>query len=151
MYKLWLTIFVSSQLFAATPQLLPASKLVGMTRGPCTFVHVWANWCNICVAELPRLVKALSALKDVTPVVVDISSPYIQQNYSQRFIASLEPPFTTYLKPKGPDDDYMAAVEKKWNRALPFSALFRFGKKKKTWTGPPDIDSLPRDIAALCK
>lgn len=101
--------------------------------------------------ELPGLVATLGRIKQVNPVIIDISSPFVQESFSKRFIASIAPSFNTYTKPAGKNEDYMFAVDKSWNNALPYSALYHNGKKRKVWMGPPGIDSLPTEIAALCK
>lgn len=134
---------------------LPAAKLAAMKKKPCTLLHVWATWCTTCLQELPDLLKALAAIKGVTPVVIDVSSPFVQNNFSKKWMASLKPPFKTYLKPDVKDAAYLETVDKDWSGGLPFSALYHKGKRRKVWNGSIDLSGnlseLRRDVAEHCR
>ena len=121
-----------------------------MKKKPCTFIHVWATWCTICLQELPQVIQTLAAMKNVTPVIVDVSSPFVQENFSKKWNTVLSAPFPMYLKPAGKDDPYLNAIDKDWSGALPFSVLYDKGKRKKTWLGALDLDSLKKQVGAIC-
>ncbi len=132
-------------------EILPASKIAKVKEGPCVFIHTWATWCDICVRELEDLLKALAKETRVKPYVIDISSPFVQKTFSKAFIKRFNVPFTTYLKPGGPDRDYMNAVDETWNQGLPFSVLYHGGAKRAVWNGPVDLQKFPKEISELCK
>lgn len=129
---------------------LPAGKLAALKKEPCTLIHVWATWCTTCLTELPDLLRALAAEKRVRPIVIDVSAPFIQDNFSKKYITSLKPAFKTYLKPEGKDEPYLSAIDKDWSGSLPFSALYDKGRRKKVWNGSIDLAKLGADIAANC-
>jgi len=133
------------------PQRLPASQIPAFQKQPCTFVHAWATWCSICVTELPNVFKSLASLKKVNPVVIDLSSPFVQENFSKKYVAKLAPPFKTYLKPPGSEAVYMSVLEPKWTKELPYSALFHRGKRVKVWVGALDLPKLEKEIELACK
>ncbi len=130
---------------------LPVSKIEKIKRGPCTFLHVWATWCTICIQEMPELLKTLAAEKKIHPVVVDVSATFVQEKFSKQWMKNLNPPFTTYLKPKGNEEAYLFAIDKYWSGALPYSALYHQGKQKKVWVGELNRDELKQAATKLCR
>ena len=131
-------------------EVLPAAKIANVKKLPCTFLHVWATWCTICIQELPSLLKTLAAMKGVNPVIIDVSAGFVQNNFSKKWMANLAPPFTTYLKPDGNDEKYLAAIDKRWSGALPYTALYHKGKQVKTWIGELDQKKMVAEIPKLC-
>ncbi len=134
-----------------SPVLLPADKIAGLKQKPCTFFHVWATWCTICVQELPEVIKVLNGLKALTPVVIDVSSPFVQDQFSKKWAQTLKASFPIYLKPAGRDDLYLNSIDRDWSGALPYSVLFDKGKRKKVWLGALDLASFKGEIATLCR
>lgn len=132
-------------------EVLPAAKLAALKKEPCTFFHVWATWCTICLQELPDLLKQMATWTDIKPVVVDVSKPFVQDGFSKKWISTLKPSFKTYLKPEGKDEPYLSALDKEWSGALPFSVLYHKGTRKKAWVGSLALGSLKQEIATLCK
>jgi thiol-disulfide isomerase/thioredoxin len=132
-------------------EVLPAAKINALKQKKCTFVHVWATWCTICIKEMPQLLKILvDQGPSVQPAIIDISAPFVQDNFSKKWMVQLNPPFTTYLKPAGSDKNYMRYVDKDWNGILPFSALYDGGKRKKVWEGEIPLEKLKGDISKYC-
>lgn len=147
----WVIGFLGSAWSAAPQQsLLSGDKLQVLKRQDCTFVHVWATWCTVCMEEMPHLLSTLKDVKRVHPVIIDVSTPYVQDSQSKKWMASLNPPFPTYLKPKGDDAEYMEQVDKAWSGALPYSVLFDRGTKKKEWIGSLPLEEMKIDLAKLC-
>ena len=75
----------------------------------------------------------------------------ILREFSKKWMANLGPSFTTYLKPAGNEEEYLNAVDKAWSGALPFSALYHKGQRKKVWTGVIDLTKLKEDVDSLCR
>ena len=90
-------------------------------------------------------------MKKINPVIVDVSNPFVQENFSKKWNIMRSAPFPTYLKPAGKDEPYLNAIDKDWSGALPFSVLYDQGKRKKTWLGALDLDSLKKQVNALCR
>ena len=159
MKRLTLTLFL---LIAATSfgdskksskhrmEVLPAKKIAGIKKLPCTFLHVWATWCTICIQELPSMLQTLAGMRGVNPVILDVSAVFVQENFSKKWMANLAPPFTTYLKPDGGDEAYLKAIDANWSGALPYNALYHKGKLIKTWIGELDQKKMVAEIATLC-
>lgn len=132
-------------------QPLPAARVAAMKKQPCTFFHVWATWCSICLQELPDLLKVMAAMKGATPVVIDVSSPFVQANFSKKWIQTLKPAFVTYVKPAGKDEPYLNAIDQEWSGALPFSVLYHKGKRLMVWQGSLDLGTIAREVEEQCK
>ncbi len=144
-------VLASPALLSRMP-LLPAEKIAAFKKQPCTLLHVWATWCTICIQEMPDLVKVLNVEKSrVRPIIIDASSPFQQDNFSKKYMATLKPQFTTYVKPGGDDDKYLNAIDKGWSGSLPFSALYHKGKRQKVWNGSIDLSRFKDDIATNCQ
>jgi len=121
-------------------------------EGPCVAVHAWATWCHPCLVELPILLKALGSLPGVKPVIIDLSSLGSQEKFSKKWVEQvLKPPFPTYFKPDVARAPYLKAIDPDWDGTLPYSALYVSGKKKKTWVGKSDLESLVKTIQSSCK
>ncbi len=144
---------VLSTLALAKPvyEELPAAKIAPLKKKSCALIHVWATWCTNCLQELPDLVKVLNSMKEITPVVIDVSSPFVQNNFSKKWIATLKPQFRTYLKPSVKDEVYLNAIDKDWSGSLPFSVLYHKGKRKKVWNGSINLADFRREVADLCR
>lgn len=138
---------------AAKPvyKVLPKDKIADLKMKPCTLFHVWATWCVPCIEEMPKLLTFLSKHPKVTPIIIDISEPYVQDNFSKKWMKQLGPPFTTYLKPGGANKDYLDAIESPWPFSLPYNALWDEGKRKSRWLGTRSLDRLEADLTRLCR
>jgi thiol-disulfide isomerase/thioredoxin len=131
-------------------QYLFPKDLDKLKKDKCAFFHVWATWCSICMEEMPDLIKVLKTTKKVRPVVIDVSSPSVQDSFSKRWMQQLRPSFPTYLKPDLKDEVYLDAVDKSFSGTLPFSALFQKGKLLKKWTGALELKNLGTELQNLC-
>jgi thiol-disulfide isomerase/thioredoxin len=135
----------------AKQEILLPKKFVSLKHQKCSFLYVWATWCTICIKEMPQLLKILEEDRQISPIIVDLSSPFVQENFSKKWMVQLAPPFTTYLKPPGSDKAYMEKLEKNWTGTLPYSALYSGGKLKKVWVGELPMANLKTEIARLCR
>ena len=130
-------------------QTLSAKALAKKKNEDCSFVHFWATWCTICIEELPRLIKLLPST-GVKPVIVDLSDTFVQDNFSKKWIKQLNPPFTVYVKPDTKDEPYLKQAGFKWTNTLPYSYLFKGGKKVKEWDGYLDMAQLKSELNQFC-
>ena len=131
---------------------LSREKLTKLKKeSSCAFVHVWATWCTICLEELPGLLKTLAGEEKVRPIVLDVSSAFVQDNFSKKWLKSLAPPFEVYLKPKGGEEAYLNAIDPKWDGGLPYSAVYYKGQQKRIWNGTIKLNTLAQDIEAECQ
>lgn len=116
----------------------------------CTLFLPWASWCSICVEELPVLLPALNVRKTIHPVVLDLSSPFVQEKFSRTFLSQLDLYYTTYRIPmNGEQSQYPRALDPTWKGALPTAFLYTcVGKKcglKQRWDRaltPKDLDEI---------
>ena len=131
-------------------QPLPLNEMEKLKNGKCTFFHVWATWCSICMDEMPELVRLLKNEAKVKPVLIDASPEKIQESFSKKWVVSLRPTFSTYTKPNIKDEVYIRTLYPKWSLALPFSALYHKGKLLKTWTGNTEVKTLSAQFEELC-
>ncbi len=139
---------------SAVTRLLSSEGLVEKKTagGACVLFHVWATWCLPCLQELPKLLPVLERIPNVTPVVIDISSTSTQEKFSRKWVETiLKPKFITFRKPEGPQKEYRALIDEKWDGSLPYSLLLKDGKKQKEWSGVLDLSTFEKELATLCK
>lgn len=129
---------------------LSTVRLDGLRAKPCTFVHVWALWCDVCVEEMPKLVEFLNKQKKINPILVDVT-PEASRKKSIETMRKFKPLFPVYLKPYGNDEQYMKAIDGEWGGGLPYSALYHQGKKVKIWNGASPLQELKEAIDKTCK
>lgn len=130
---------------------LSKAQIKAMKKKPCVLFHVWATWCVPCIDELPKFLTFVSKHPKVTPVILDISMPYVQDNFSKKWMTQMSPGFTTYLKPGGDDQAYYQAIESPWPNRLPYNALYDDGKRKGRWIGTQDFNKLGAELTRLCR
>lgn len=143
-------LFLSLWVGGETIQPLPSSKILELVKGPCVFVHLWATWCPICIEELPQVIDFLNKNKTTIPVLVDLSSSFVQNNFSKKWVLSHSPQFKTYVKSTEADNAYFQALEPTVTRNLPYSALFHQGKRRQSWVGSVTVGELKRTIDSIC-
>jgi hypothetical protein len=149
--KVWfLTLAIVTTAWGG-PQPLTVDKLREFQKEPCTLVHPWANWCTICVQELPDLLPQFQAWKGVRAVVIDVSTPFAQAQFSKKWRVLVDSPFQTYLQPKGDKMSYRKAIDPSWDGALPHSVLYSRGKKLRVWGGAMDFPAVRKEAASLCR
>lgn len=133
-------------------EVLPKDRIPKQKLKPCALIHVWATWCTPCIEELPRFLAFVTKHRKITPVIIDVSSGYIQEQFSKKWLKQLAPPFVTYLKPdKEAESDYLSAIESPWPGKVPYNALYDRGKKKGRWLGTLDFAKDGPAIARLCR
>jgi len=133
--KLLLAVFLCGNLSFATEILIP-SKLEALIKKDCTLVHLWAIWCSICVSELEDVISYMDGGKSkTTPVMIEVSSPFVQDSLSVKHIAKVKKSFPMYLKPADQEKAYYEIVQPNWDGALPLTVLFSKGRRVEKWTG----------------
>jgi len=133
-------------------EAFPQANFQASKREKCVFFHPWASWCEPCLKELPEIVSWLNGEKRVTALVLDLSTPFVQESFSKSFMRNLKPQFLTYLRPDSIDEkNYINAWSQDWQGELPYSELYVRGSRKKVWKGRVKLKELRREVAALCK
>ncbi len=144
-----LAFALGASLFSAQ-ETLSTEKLNALKAKPCSYVHVWALWCDICVEELPKLVDYLNKTKKVNPLLIDVT-PETGKVKAAQEMEKAHPRFPVYAKPYGNDEQYMKAIDANWGGGLPYSALYQGGKVVKVWSGASSLSELAKATDALCK
>ena len=147
MKKLTLMILVLTALASPAKPVyeeLPADKIAALKKKPCTLIHVWATWCTVCLTELPDLLKVIASVKELNPVIVDVSSEFVQEHllpqvdrHAQAAVQDLR---ETQRQGRGLPQRHRQGLV----RGSPLSALYHKGVRKK---GLERINQ-PRDISA---
>ncbi len=136
---------------SAKTELLPASKINALKQRKCAFLHVWATSSPASIKEMPALLRILQQDSRIQPILIDVSAPFVQENFSKKWMVQLNPPFITYLKPPGEYKTYLRAIDKGWTGSLPYSVLFDRGVRKKVWLGQLPLTRLKEEIFNLCR
>src|SRR6478672_7893162 len=113
------------------------AKLVASHMGKVVLVDFWATWCKPCRAETPAIVKMANQLagRGLDVIAISADEPE-QQGAALKFLRDNQVPGTPYLKKAADDDKFAAAVDTKWNGALPALMLYdRTGKKVRAFVG----------------
>lgn len=152
------SIFIGLLIYTSSAQALirfvplPKDKFPEVRQTGCVLFHPWASWCQPCLKELPEYVNWLNAETKVTPVVLDISTPFVQESFSKSFMRTLKPKFPVFLRPDLVDEkDYITSWSLGWQGELPYTELYVKGIRKKTWKGSVKSKVIRREIATLCK
>jgi thiol-disulfide isomerase/thioredoxin len=126
-------------------------KLVASHRGKILLVDFWATWCKPCRAETPAIVKMANQLaaKGLDVVAISADEPE-QQAAALKFLRDNQVPGTPYWKQAVDDDKFAAAVDSKWNGALPALMLYdRTGKKVRAFVGETPTKDVEAAILKL--
>lgn len=151
---IYLAVLMISSLAVAMTHFesLPKDKFGSVRKEGCVLFHPWASWCQPCLKELPEYVNWLNAETKVIPVVLDLSTPFVQESFSKSFMRTLKPKFTVFLRPDLVDEkDYIASWSKDWEGELPYTELYVKGIRKKMWKGSVKSKVVRKEIATLCK
>lgn len=127
------------------------SKLVAAHKGKVLLVDFWATWCKPCRAETPAIVKMANQLaaRGVDLIAVSCDEPE-QQAAALKFLRDNQVPGIAYLKQAADDDKFAAAVDPKWNGALPALLLYdRTGKKVRAFVGETPTKDVEAAILKL--
>jgi thiol-disulfide isomerase/thioredoxin len=127
------------------------SKLVAAHKGKVLLVDFWATWCKPCRAETPAIVKMANQLAAKGLDVVAISADEPEQRAAAlKFLRDNLVPGTPYWKQAADDDKFAAAVDSKWNGALPALMLYdRAGKKVRAFIGETPTKDVEAAILKL--
>lgn len=149
--KVWFLVLGLVATAWAGPSNLSSSKLREFQKENCTLVHPWADWCAICVKELPDLLPQFESWKGVRVVVLDVSSPFAQEQFSKKWQLLQKTRLPTYLQPGNEDKkSYRKAIDPDWGGALPHSVLYVRGRKRKVWNGAMDFPAVRKEVAEIC-
>jgi hypothetical protein len=123
-----------------------------ISKPGCSLFLPWASWCQPCLTDLPFVVSKLNELKGITPILLDMSTPFVQDSFSKSFMKNLRPKFTVYLRPAAVDDQtFPMELSSGWKGELLYAELYRSGAKAKTWRVKFNKKNFMSEIAALCK
>ena len=131
-------------------RIISPKTLKKKIQSPCSLVHFWASWCEICIKELPVLLPYFESKKGVESVVVDLSHGLAQEKFSKVWIQKIAPRSKTYRKGNAHDHDLVEAVSSKWNGGLPITLLFTKGRRRETWKGSVVPAELDRALLKYC-
>ena len=146
----FLLLILSEKVHGTSYSFISPKALAAKTKKPCTLVHFWAAWCEVCVQELPLLLPKLAQKKNITLVVVDLSQGLAQETFSLPWLTKIAPTATTFHKGKLPARKLVGVVDEKWQGGLPYSALFSKGKKMIDWKGSVSFSEFETHIAKHC-
>lgn len=148
---LLLTVFtLPIRTFGFQYKVINVQELKKKTQGPCTVLHFWAAWCEICIKELPVLLKYFETSKGFESVVVDLSADLAQEKFSKPWLKKMAPQSTTYRKGKTSDRALIQAVKSGWDEALPLSLLMVRGMVKANWEGAVEPSEIKTAVAKHC-
>ncbi len=147
--KFWI-LFTSICAYGAL-EPLPLRELRDLQKGACVLVHPWAAWCSQCVEELPELLPRFAAWQGVQVLVIDLSPPFTQENFSKRWAVLREARFATYFRPSNQaPKTYARTIDSAWDGSMPYSVLYSRGKKLGSWNGRTDFNTLSQNVKRLC-
>jgi thiol-disulfide isomerase/thioredoxin len=153
-----LAILTAACALAASAQTLTPvdeagyQKLVQSQKGSVLVVDFWATWCKPCRAEMPQLAKLHEKLKAKGLHVITISADEPEaEAAAKKFLndagAAASP---SYIRRANDDDKFAAAVDPKWQGALP--ALFIYdknGKKVRSFVGESSMADIEAALQKL--
>lgn len=127
------------------------AKLIAAHQGKVVLVDFWATWCKPCRAETPAIVKMANTLaaKGLDLVAISADEPESEVSALQ-FLRDNKVPGTPYLKKAADDDKFYAAVDAKWEGALPALFLYdRNGKRVRAFVGETPTKDVEAAITKL--
>lgn len=127
-------------------------RLVTERNGRILFMNVWATWCAPCVEEFPDLVKLSRAYTENDVEVVGISVDYVDEIETKivPFLKKQNVPFRIYVAQFEHQEDFINAVDKSWNGALPASFIFDpDGKQRFFLVGEGTFEQFKKEINKL--
>jgi len=116
-------------------ELLNEKDIAGLKNQSCSLFVFWATWCNICIHDLPKMVKFFNRKKEVNAVLLDVSVVFQQKNFSIGWMKSLKPQFRTYLKPTGKNCSLPLSNRQKMERWATVLSALPQGKEKEGLAG----------------
>lgn len=144
-----LALALSSLASAADYAPTTAAEIKKKLNAPCGVVHIWADWCQFCIEELPGFLKYFEQQKKAKVLVVDLSKKEGQEKFSKNFIAKIPSTFKTYHVTEEPSA-FMKSLDANWHRSLPYTAFFFQGKRQLEWNGQLSIQDLEANIKKAC-
>ena len=121
----------------AVIELRDYQTLLEKHRGKPVLVNFWATWCEPCRDEFPMLNELARAYGPRGLQVLAVSlDEDVDINLVRRFLARMNPVFSTFRKKPGKDQDFINGVHAKWSGALPATFFYdREGRMAATLVG----------------
>jgi thiol-disulfide isomerase/thioredoxin len=120
-------------------------------QGECRLLHFWAGWCPLCIEELPDLIREYEKLKKPEIWLVDLSSTFLQKNFSLPWMQKIAPEIKSYLKPDVDDKKYLKGIDPEWGERLPRLLLIHNGKIRWAHTGKVHLEKVKEAASQFCK
>jgi len=93
-------------------------------------VNFWATWCSPCVKELPGFLEVEKEMGKEKLKFVFISLNSLKElEKTEQFAISKGLPFPNYLLHAGNPNVWIDAVEKEWSGSIPFTLIYKQGKR----------------------
>jgi len=109
----------------AVIELRDYQTLLEKHRGKPVLVNFWATWCEPCRDEFPMLNELARAYGPRGLQVLAVSlDEDVDINLVRRFLARMNPVFSTFRKKPGKDQDFINGVHVKWSGALPATFFY---------------------------
>ena len=126
-------------------------KMVAAHNGKVVLYNFWATYCVPCRAEMPELLKLQAKLQARGFELVFISADEPEQEAAaEKVLRKTGAPGPEYRKQPKNDDQFINAIDPKWQGALPALFLYdRKGRKVRSFIGATDTKILEAAIMKL--
>ncbi len=93
-------------------------------------VNFWATWCKPCVAEMPFFEAASAKYATQKVKVVFVSLNYPKEKATvEKFLKQKNISTPSYLLDAGNPNIWIDKIEKQWGGSIPFTIIYKNGKK----------------------
>lgn len=101
------------------------AAVVAPHRGRVLLVNFWATWCEPCREELPALVRAWRASRGAFDVVlVSADSLRLKDGVVAAVLDGLAVPFPCLIESADDPQDFIDAVDPRWQGELPHTIVY---------------------------
>ena len=126
-------LFCSLEVLAQKLEVLDLKAYHDLVLKPSDTLYVvnfWATWCSPCVKELPDFLEAKKELGNEKLSFVFISLNSLKElEKTEQFALSKGLPFPSYLLQAGNPNVWIDAIEKEWSGSIPFTLIYKHGKR----------------------
>jgi thiol-disulfide isomerase/thioredoxin len=154
-------VTLAALLLASAPAALPVLRTPDEVRklpaevapGKPVVLHFWATWCLPCVEELPALAKTLRELEGAGGRAVFLSLDLPRNaELARRTLDEHAAGFAQFLLDAPDADPILAAVDPKWDGALPATFVYdRRGARVASLIGDTDLMALQKAFRKAAK